>query len=1797
MQEQFNLIRIKRKTIFCFAVILIAMIGVTPALADYLGPHRTITETSSICKVILYKCQYVAAKGDYRYKAVNNWSCSNEDKPWQDYSSSSPACNEGNVNHQYWEREDVPQTVTNTYPPATIYNTLENCTLQNGWCATAPQITLNGTEPVAGYSIVAIEGSLNGQTFACMNSYCSVPLPQGNNSLAYWALSSFGDSSTMGTLTVYVDSQPPNIAGAFAGTLGSNGWYLSSVSFNGSASDTTSGLASFACTSDGVALGSCNNININGEGSHTLILTARDNAGLISTLTQNASIDTQNPTLNASISGKLGSNNWYTTATLNASASDPLPGSGLAVFEYNFDSNGWMTFPSSGTLNLSDGKHSVDIHVVDQAGHTVSTSKSFWLDTSAPKISVYSDGTSGADGWSTTTLTVTASANDDTSGMNTFEYSLDNSSWTAYVTPLTLSNGTHSLSFWAQDEAGLVTQVDRTYRVDTRVPQIAGGLSGVLGMNGWYISDVTLSASASDPLPGSGLDVFTYTLSGSTETPYTNPLTLSDGQHTVQLNARDKAGLSYSIEQSLRVDTIPPSLKIKTTLPSWIKDEITLNGTASDNGSGLSKVEISIDSEQTWQAVTGTDTWSYAWNTSDIPNGTHQVNLRTINLAGLTAQQTFNIGVDNRAPEISLPDSWFQWDTVTLNILDNHSGLSEARVEITDPKGRWPKRVIQLNPQQFPLGFKWDRRFGDNTIAGAGTYDVKVTALDSLGNMADKNASIHILLDILPAGPTTTPQPTSAPATSTPVNTVTAILSPTTTDLTITATSSPEATEPIITATSSPKATQSVAVSVFGKIDPPAQATPTSSYLPTPRPSPTQVGVLDLLQSIFVPIPNEESITEIGSLDEATQSPQPAGTDNNGILWGTAAAAAIGSAMAYVQEEKRKREEEKARQAALEAQEEERREKKQERKLEKMEAIRAQEQAWQQAGEEARRDKIENAYIIQNDIKIARLEAEEETRRIASQIESKKQAEEKKKAEELNERLKAYYSAPRQGEKEAASTQPMNWWEKTKSLVSENIIQPVDTYLYQPFVKPAIEIRKEMDANAASWLNENFYQPIIKPAVEKTKQFIASESTWINEKVYQPVLKPAIERTKEFVSNETTWINEKIYQPHIQPAVDRTKEFVVNESTWINEKIYQPYIQPVVTVINEKVYQPYIQPIVEPIVERSKEFITSEFAWINENIYEPILEPVVSDINQYIYQPLVRKVSPWWDQYGEWVHGALDAAGVFPGLGETADGINALIYLVEGRYLEAGISAISMLPILGDLGKAGKWTLEAGQEVIDKAVKGIAGDLIQKAAKESLEEIAEKGLKEVGTELIENTWVHEALNLFGCIPGASPMTTKIDSLIHLAGGHYLDATISAMSMVPVVGSLVTVGKGVIENSFERLVKEATKELEEKILKETLEEAAEKVVKDASEELIEKAATETLEEVAEKTVKEVSEETVEKIAKEGSEKLIAESIKETGEELVEKATKVTFEEGTEKALKEMSEEVTEKTTKEVFEEAVEKAVNKVQKELKEDAFIEKVTNEDTDRDTTIVHKDSIVEETIEVSPKQVAEERIEESSKQVDEKFINSLREQHGEEMVSDFLLSCEKYDINPQDLITRPLAEGQSLNGWVLDIENPANPINKPLADLNLTDAELDNIRMQSTKNPDSQIVVLGYGNGCDKPYYKLGDEIKGSYLSLSDEAWAPFSEAQANFWTDINGPFLENAIEDRKILLFNVQSDVIEDPANIRRFSLPELRLIEMEKNNYIHVPIGEYSAYIPIESQDTFEQYLPANLLGIGE
>jgi hypothetical protein len=99
----------------------------------------------------------------------------------------------------------------------------------------------------------------------------------------------------------------------------------------------------------------------------------------------------------------------------------------------------------------------------------------------------------------------------------------------------------------------------------------------------------------------------------------------------------------------------------------------------------------------------------------------------------------------------------------------------------------------------------------------------------------------------------------------------------------------------------------------------------------------------------------------------------------------------------------------------------------------------------------------------------------------------------------------------------------------------------------------------------------------------------------------------------------------------------------------------------------------------------------------------------------------------------EWIHGALDLAGFIPGVGEIADGVNAVFYLAEGRYAEAAISAAAMIPIVGDAGKVGKYGVKIGKELTEEAAEQASKRLL----KEATESVAEKGVGRAERELAE----------------------------------------------------------------------------------------------------------------------------------------------------------------------------------------------------------------------------------------------------------------------------------------------------------------------------------------------------------------------------------------------------------------------------------------------------------------------------
>jgi hypothetical protein len=109
------------------------------------------------------------------------------------------------------------------------------------------------------------------------------------------------------------------------------------------------------------------------------------------------------------------------------------------------------------------------------------------------------------------------------------------------------------------------------------------------------------------------------------------------------------------------------------------------------------------------------------------------------------------------------------------------------------------------------------------------------------------------------------------------------------------------------------------------------------------------------------------------------------------------------------------------------------------------------------------------------------------------------------------------------------------------------------------------------------------------------------------------------------------------------------------------------------------------------------------------------------------------KEKSWWGKWGEAVHTGLDVIGLIPGLGEIADGANALIYLAEGDKVNAAISAAAMIPGAGMAATGAKLGKKVAGAVAEGAVKKGGREAAEGAAKKEVSETAaEQGGKKGG---------------------------------------------------------------------------------------------------------------------------------------------------------------------------------------------------------------------------------------------------------------------------------------------------------------------------------------------------------------------------------------------------------------------------------------------------------------------------------
>src|SRR5258706_8683868 len=357
------------------------------------------------------------------------------------------------------------------------------------------------------------------------------------------------------------------------------------------------------------------------------------------------------------------------------------------------------------------------------SGMTDNGTIDFQYDPTNPTANLSKSGTAGSNGWYVSNVTVSVLGTDATSGLALTLVSANGGPWQA---TLNLSDGTYSVQGRTADNAGNQTTTSaQTIKVDKIAPtQTIAITSGTPGGSGYYVSNVTLTASASDGT--SGVALTEYRVDGGTWTTGASATISTNGTHVADFRTTDNAGLiSLVASQTVKVDKTPPAI---TFIPTgiagsngWYTSTLGLALSATDTTSGVSTHEYSLDGGTTWTAG----------NSLTLADGVSTVNLRSNDVAGNQGISSTTIKVDTIGPVVAVnrsgtngSNSWYV-SSVGLATTTSDATSGVALTEYRIDGGAWTT--------------------GTSVAVGAdGNHKVDFRATDDAGNQTTSSNTFQI---------------------------------------------------------------------------------------------------------------------------------------------------------------------------------------------------------------------------------------------------------------------------------------------------------------------------------------------------------------------------------------------------------------------------------------------------------------------------------------------------------------------------------------------------------------------------------------------------------------------------------------------------------------------------------------------------------------------------------------------------------------------------------------------------------------------------------------------------------------------------------------------------------------------------------------------------------------------------------------------------------------------------------------------------------------------------------------------
>jgi hypothetical protein len=485
-----------------------------------------------------------------------------------------------------------------TTPPTTTAS-VSGTQGTNGWYVSPAAVTLSASDAGSGvaHTYYTVDGGAQ-QTYSGPITLTT----DGQHSLTYWSVDQAGNVEALNTLAVKIDTTPPTINGAPTTAANAYGWYNGPVTVEFTASDATSGLASYTQP-----------ITLTSEGAGQSVTgTTTDNAGNTASATVSGiNIDTTTPVLMlpsniiAAATGPAGA-----VVTYSDSASDGA-GSGVVVLS---------STPASGST-FPLGTTPVTVTATDAAGNTTTGIFTVTVeDLTPPVLSSVANQTLAATGPTGAVATYSATATDLVDGTDPVHFSIPSGSTfplgmtTVYYSATDAHHNTSTASF-------TVTVLDLTAPVLSPVANQTLAATGPTGAVATYSATATDLVDGTDPVHFSIPSGSTFPLGTTAVTAIATDAAGNVSTETFSVTVLD---LTAPVLSSV------PNQTLEATGPTGAA--ATYSATATDLVDGTDPVHFSIPSGSTF------------------PLGTTTVNYLATDAAGNVSSGTFTVTVQDTTP-------------------------------------------------------------------------------------------------------------------------------------------------------------------------------------------------------------------------------------------------------------------------------------------------------------------------------------------------------------------------------------------------------------------------------------------------------------------------------------------------------------------------------------------------------------------------------------------------------------------------------------------------------------------------------------------------------------------------------------------------------------------------------------------------------------------------------------------------------------------------------------------------------------------------------------------------------------------------------------------------------------------------------------------------------------------------------------------------------------------------------------------------------------------------------------------